>query len=65
MQNHTESLFNSTNQFLNKLFVNYEKAIIKNVLFTQENEKLLTANKKQQKKRKNQYIFKEDTVKHI
>ena len=28
IQNCTESLFNSTNQFLNKLFANYEKVIV-------------------------------------
>ena len=55
IQDCTESLSSSTNQFLDKLFVNYEKVIVKNILLTQENKKLLAANKKQQKKKKSIY----------
>ena len=65
MQDCTKPMSSPTNQFLDKLFANYEKAIVKNVLLTQENEKLLTANKKQQKKRKSQYIPEGGAAKHI
>lgn len=56
IKNRTEPLSSPTNQFLDKIFLNYEKTIVQNVLLTQDNMELKAANAKQQRKRKSTYI---------
>ncbi|OJD20107.1 hypothetical protein ACJ73_08562 [Blastomyces percursus] len=56
--NTVRSLFQVQPRFLDKLFLNYEKIMVKNVLLTQENMELRSANEKQsqRRKRKSTYI---------
>ncbi|KAI1922922.1 hypothetical protein LOZ65_003393 [Ophidiomyces ophidiicola] len=46
----------STNQFMDRLFYNYEKLMVDNVLLAQENMELCTANGKLQCKKKSTYV---------
>jgi DDE superfamily endonuclease len=56
IQDRTTPLSSPTNRFMDKFFQNYEKLMVQNVLLTQENIELRSANAKQLRKRKSSYV---------